>query len=106
MCSTKDQSIQGTFLESLRAQGVPVTVYLLNGVRLNGRIHAFDQFSLSLENGSFQVIYKRAISTVVPGSRPASPHDGQGERAAGHEREASAPKDDESKTLKLTRRKA
>ena len=64
--SSKGQSIQDPFLNILRRERVPVSVYLVNGIKLQGQIEAFDQFVILLRNGVSQMIYKSAISTVVP----------------------------------------
>jgi|SRR5665213_783472 len=63
-----DQSLQETFLETLRKDRVPVLIFLVNGIKLQGQIESFDQFVVSLRNTASQVIYKRAISTVAPTS--------------------------------------
>ena len=59
-------SLQDGFLESLRKDGIPVSILLLNGIRLQGRIDSFDQFVVSLKNITTQAVYKHTISTVVP----------------------------------------
>lgn len=62
------QNIQDTFLNTARKDKTPVTVYLLSGVKLNGRIRSFDKYSVILEsNNQEQLIFKHAISTVVGG---------------------------------------
>jgi host factor-I protein len=64
--SEKQQNIQDGFLNSARKEKLIVTVYLVSGVKLSGRIRSFDKFSLVLEsNGQEQLIFKHAISTVV-----------------------------------------
>ena len=65
----KGQTIQEPFLNQLRKSHVPVSVYLVNGIKLQGQVHSFDQFVVVLKNSVSQVIYKHAISTIVP-SRP------------------------------------
>lgn len=60
-------SVQDAFLDALRSDQVPVSIYLVNGIRLQGQIESFDQFSVLLRNTASQVIYKRVISTIVPG---------------------------------------
>jgi host factor-I protein len=62
----KNQKIQDHFLNVLRKEKVPVTVYLLNGTRLRGTIRAFDNFCLLLKQNTQQLIYKHAISTIQP----------------------------------------
>jgi host factor-I protein len=67
------QNIQDSFLNSARKDRVPLTIYLLSGVKLTGRIRSFDKYSVVLEsNQQEQLIFKHAISTIVL-SRPASP---------------------------------
>jgi host factor-I protein len=60
------QNIQDSFLNSARKDRVPLTIYLLSGVKLTGRIRSFDKYSVVLEsNNQEQLIFKHAISTVV-----------------------------------------
>jgi host factor-I protein len=69
------QNIQDSFLNNARKEKTSVTIYLLGGVRLNGRIKSFDKYSLILESNSQEhLVFKHAISTVVTGraSHPAS----------------------------------
>jgi host factor-I protein len=60
-------SLQDSFLDALRSDQVPVSIYLVTGIKLQGQIDSFDQFSVLLRNTASQVIYKRAISTIIPG---------------------------------------
>ncbi|CAK9886167.1 MAG: RNA-binding protein Hfq [Candidatus Erwinia impunctatus] len=69
----KGQSLQDPFLNALRRERVPVSIYLVNGIKLQGQIESFDQFVILLKNTVSQMVYKHAISTVVP-SRPISHH--------------------------------
>ncbi len=62
----KGQSLQEPFLNALRRERVPVSVFLVNGIKLQGQIESFDQFVVLLKNNVSQMIYKHAISTVVP----------------------------------------
>ena len=62
----KTQSLQDPFLNMLRKDRVPVSIYLVNGIKLQGQIDAFDQFVVLLRNSVSQMVYKHAISTVVP----------------------------------------
>ena len=62
----KGQSLQDPFLNALRKERVPVSVYLVNGIKLQGHIDSFDQFVVLLRNTVSQMVYKHAISTVVP----------------------------------------
>ncbi|MBE0365123.1 host factor-I protein [Pseudoalteromonas ulvae UL12] len=62
----KGQSLQDPFLNALRRERIPVSIYLVNGIKLQGKIQSFDQFVILLENTVNQMVYKHAISTVVP----------------------------------------
>ena len=62
----KGQSLQDPFLNTLRKEKVPVSIYLVNGIKLQGHIDSFDQFVVLLRNSVNQMVYKHAISTVVP----------------------------------------
>ncbi len=62
----RGQSLQDPFLNLLRREKVPVSIYLVNGIKLHGHIEAFDQFVVLLRNSVSQMVYKHAISTVVP----------------------------------------
>ena len=62
------QNIQDSFLNTARKERLSITIYLLSGVKLTGRIRSFDKYSVVLEaNGQEQLIFKHAISTVVMG---------------------------------------
>ena len=63
---SKGQSLQDPFLNALRRERVPVSIYLVNGIKLQGQIDSFDQFVVLLRNSVSQMVYKHAISTVVP----------------------------------------
>jgi len=63
---SKGHMLQEPFLNALRAKNVPVSIYLVNGIKLQGQIEAFDQFVILLKNTVSQMVYKHAISTVVP----------------------------------------
>lgn len=62
----KGQTLQDPFLNVLRREHVPVAIYLVNGIKLQGQIESFDQFVIVLKNSVSQMVYKHAISTVVP----------------------------------------
>ncbi|HYW93359.1 MAG TPA: RNA chaperone Hfq [Gammaproteobacteria bacterium] len=62
----KGQSLQEPFLNALRKEKIPVSIYLVNGIKLQGQIDSFDQFVVLLKNSVSQMVYKHAISTVVP----------------------------------------
>src|SRR3569832_1214762 len=66
---SKGQSLQDPFLNTLRKEKIPVSIYLVNGIKLQGQVESFDQFAVLLKNSVCQMVYKHAISTVVP-SRP------------------------------------
>jgi len=63
---SKGQLLQDPFLNLLRKEKVPVSIYLVNGIKLQGTIDSFDQFVVLLKNSVNQMVYKHAISTVVP----------------------------------------
>jgi len=68
MESKPAQNIQDTFLNTVRKDKSPITIYLVSGVKLTGKIRSFDKYSVLLENNSQeQLIFKHAISTVVSG---------------------------------------
>ncbi len=69
MSQQKGQALQDPFLNTLRKEHVPVSIFLVNGIKLQGQIESFDQFVVLLKNSVSQMIYKHAISTVVP-NRP------------------------------------
>ncbi len=64
--ASKTQSLQDPFLNTLRKEHVPVSVYLVNGIKLQGQVIAFDQYVVMLRNTLTQMVYKHAISTIVP----------------------------------------
>ena len=63
---SKGQSLQDPFLNVLRKERIPVSIFLVNGIKLQGQVESFDQFVVVLKNNVNQMIYKHAISTVVP----------------------------------------
>ncbi len=63
---SKGQSLQDPFLNALRKERVPVSIFLVNGIKLQGTVESFDQFVVLLKNSVSQMVYKHAISTVVP----------------------------------------
>ena len=82
----KTQSLQDPFLNALRKERVPVSIYLVNGIKLQGTIDSFDQFVVLLKNSVNQMVYKHAISTVVPARNvrlPGGDEDAGAEGAAG-----------------------
>ena len=63
---SKGQSLQDPFLNALRKERVPVSIFLVNGIKLQGQIESFDQFVVLLRNSVCQLVYNHASSTVVP----------------------------------------
>lgn len=63
---SKGQSLQDPYLNQLRKERIPVSIFLVNGIKLQGQIDSFDQFVILLKNTVSQMVYKHAISTVVP----------------------------------------
>jgi host factor-I protein len=82
----KGQSLQDPFLNTLRKERIPVSIYLVNGIKLQGQIDSFDQFVVLLKNSVSQMVYKHAISTVVPARnvrlQPADENGGTQEQSA------------------------
>lgn len=73
----KGQSLQDPFLNALRKERIPVSIYLVNGIKLQGQIDSFDQFVVLLKNNVSQMVYKHAISTVVPARNVRLTGDGE-----------------------------
>lgn len=71
---SKGPMLQDPFLNALRKEKIPVSIYLVNGIKLQGVVEAFDQFVVLLKNSVSQMVYKHAISTVVP-ARAVKLHD-------------------------------
>ena len=69
--NNKGQILQDPFLNTLRRERVPVSIYLVNGIKLQGQVESFDQYVVLLKNTVTQMVYKHAISTVVP-ARPVN----------------------------------
>ncbi len=67
----KGQMLQDPFLNALRREHVAVSIYLVNGIKLQGQVDSFDQYVILLKNTVTQMVYKHAISTIVPG-RPVN----------------------------------
>ena len=63
---TKGQLLQDPFLNSPRKGKIPVSIYLVNGIKLQGQVESFDQYVVLLRNTVTQMVYKHAISTIVP----------------------------------------
>ena len=62
----KSAHLQDEFLNQLRKEHVSVSIYLMNGIKLQGLIESFDQYAILLKNTVSQLVYKHAISTIVP----------------------------------------
>ena len=86
---SKGHSLQDPFLNALRRERVPVSIYLVNGIKLQGQVESFDQFVILLRNSVSQMVYKHAISTVVPSRnvRLAGPDD----EVSDEDEDSSAP---------------
>jgi len=64
--TNKGQMLQDPFLNALRKESVQVSIYLVNGIKLQGQVDSFDQYVILLKNAVVQMVYKHAISTIVP----------------------------------------
>ena len=85
---SKGHTLQDPFLNVLRKERIPVSIYLVSGIKLQGQIESFDQFVILLKNAVNQMVYKHAISTVVPARTvriPSSHQSDQGDEGAGDE---------------------
>ena len=85
----KGHSLQDPYLNALRRERIPVSIYLVNGIKLQGQIESFDQFVILLKNTVNQMVYKHAISTVVP-ARSVSHHNNNGGHHAAQTSDAAA----------------
>ncbi len=85
---SKGQTLQDPYLNALRREKIPVAIYLVNGIKLQGQIDSFDQFVILLKNTVSQMVYKHAISTVVPARNvklsPAGDKDSSEDSAGNH----------------------
>ena len=63
---SKGNTLQDPYLNALRKERIPVSIFLVNGIKLQGHIESFDQFVILLKNSVSQMVYKHAVSTVVP----------------------------------------
>ena len=79
---SKGHSLQDPFLNILRKERVPVSIFLVNGIKLQGQIESFDQFVVLLKNTVSQMVYKHAISTIVPARNVVIPVSGLGDEEA------------------------
>ena len=78
---SKGHTLQDPFLNVLRKERIPVSIYLVSGIKLQGQIESFDQFVILLKNAVSQMVYKHAISTVVPARMVKIPMSGQADGA-------------------------
>ncbi len=78
---SKGHTLQDPFLNVLRKERIPVSIYLVSGIKLQGQIESFDQFVILLKNAVSQMVYKHAISTVVPARMVKIPMQNPGEAA-------------------------
>jgi len=78
---SKGHTLQDPFLNVLRKERIPVSIYLVSGIKLQGQIESFDQFVILLKNAVSQMVYKHAISTVVPARMVKIPMQGQGDHS-------------------------
>lgn len=76
---SKGHTLQDPFLNVLRKERIPVSIYLVSGIKLQGQIESFDQFVILLKNAVSQMVYKHAISTVVPARMVKVPMQGAGD---------------------------
>ena len=81
---SKGHSLQDPFLNALRKERIPVSIFLVNGIKLQGQVESFDQYVVLLRNTVSQMVYKHAISTIVPARNPRQGHPGGGE-GGGHQ---------------------
>ena len=70
---SKGHTLQDPFLNALRKERIPVSIYLVNGIKLQGQVESFDQFVVLLKNSVSQLVYKHAISTIVPAKNVKMP---------------------------------
>ncbi len=70
---SKGHTLQDPFLNALRKERIPVSIYLVNGIKLQGQVESFDQFVVLLKNSVNQLVYKHAISTIVPAKNVKMP---------------------------------
>lgn len=85
---SKGQSLQDPYLNALRRERIPVSIFLVNGIKLQGQIESFDQFVVLLKNTVSQMVYKHAISTVVPARNVKLTH---ADAENGDDADANAP---------------
>lgn len=83
---SKGQTLQDPFLNALRKDRIPVSIFLVNGIKLQGQVESFDQYVVLLKNTVSQMVYKHAISTIVPVRNPRGDSPGlhQGAQSGSH----------------------
>jgi host factor-I protein len=74
---SKSHNLQDTFLNTLRKEHMSVSIFLVNGIKLQGQIDSFDQYVVMLKNAVNQMVYKHAISTIVPARTVNMPRDNE-----------------------------
>ncbi len=74
---SKGQNLQDNFLNALRKEHTPVSIFLVNGIKLQGKVDSFDQYVVMLKNTSSQMVYKHAISTIVPSKAVKMPQENE-----------------------------
>jgi host factor-I protein len=74
---SKGQNLQDNFLNAIRKEHTPVSIFLVNGIKLQGKVDSFDQYVIMLKNTVSQMVYKHAISTIVPGKSVKMSRDGE-----------------------------
>ena len=85
MSNTKAQSLQDPFLNLLRKEHVPVSMYLVNGIKLQGHVESFDAYVVLLRNSiTLQMVYKHAISTIVPARSIVMPAESGADSSSAH----------------------
>ncbi|MDD5276615.1 MAG: RNA chaperone Hfq [Methylovulum sp.] len=75
---SKGQNLQDNFLNTLRKEHTPVSIFLVNGIKLQGKVDSFDQYVIMLKNTVSQMVYKHAISTIVPSKAVRMARDDEG----------------------------
>ena len=76
---SKGHNLQDPFLNALRKERIPVSIFLVNGIKLQGQVESFDQFVVLLKNNVSQMVYKHAISTIVHSRSVRLPSTGDGQ---------------------------
>ncbi|MFA6051012.1 MAG: RNA chaperone Hfq [Methylobacter sp.] len=74
---SKGQNLQDNFLNALRKEHTPVSIFLVNGIKLQGKVDSFDQYVIMLKNTINQMVYKHAISTIVPSKAVKLAHESE-----------------------------